>query len=203
MLNLRGNYLKLYLGCMYSGKSTSLLNEMIKYKIITDKIVMINNILDKKRYTEEQLKMTSGFIGIIKTHDNKTCKALMTKTLSELHTNPFFYDEYNKAEVVIIDEGQFFDDLYDFIKMELSNLSQKKMFIIGGLSGDSDMKIIGDLTKLIPLADEVIKLNAYCVKCKNGTNASFTKRLIKNTEQILVGKEDIYIPVCRYHYYIE
>ena len=203
MLNLRGNYLKLYLGCMYSGKSTSLLNEMIKYKIITDKIVMINNILDKKRYTEEQLKMTSGFIGIIKTHDNKTCKALMTQTLSELHTNPFFYDEYKKAEVVIIDEGQFFDDLYDFIKMELSNLSQKKLFIIGGLSGDSDMKIIGDLIKLIPLADEVIKLNAYCVKCKNGTNASFTKRLIKNTEQILVGKEDIYIPVCRYHYYIQ
>lgn len=204
MLNLRGNYLKLYVGCMYSGKSTSLLNEMIKYKVITNKIIMINHIYDKKRYTEDQKKMTTEFIGIIKTHDNKTCKALLVKKLSELKTkesSSVFNLEYQNAEVVIIDEGQFFDDLYEFIAKELSDMSQKKLFIIGGLSGDSDMHIIGDMIKLIPLADEVIKLNAYCVKCKDGTAASFTKRLINNKEQILVGKEDIYIPVCRFHYY--
>ena len=56
MLNLKSNYLKLYVGCMFSGKSTSLLNEMIKYKVITDKIIMINHIYDKKRYTEDQKK---------------------------------------------------------------------------------------------------------------------------------------------------
>ena len=202
MLNLKGNYLKLYLGCMYSGKSTSLLNEMIKYKVITNKIVMINHIYDKKRYTQDQLKMTSGVIGIIKTHDNKTCKALMIGNLSELQSNEVFNTEYTNAEVVIIDEGQFFEDLYDFIKKELSNVKEKKLFIIGGLSGDSDMQIMGDLVKLIPLADEVIKLNAYCIKCQDGTNASFTKRLINNKEQILVGKEDMYMPVCRFHYYM-
>jgi thymidine kinase len=64
------------------------------------------------------------------------------------------------------------------------------------------MEPIGDITKIIPLADEVIKLNAYCVYCKNGTLANFTKREynLKNSDQILVGSNDLYSPCCRYHF---
>jgi thymidine kinase len=120
----------------------------------------------------------------------------MLDELSMLRENEL----YIESEIVIIDEGQFFKDLYTFIKGELDNKSCKKMFIVGGLSGDYQLNPIGEMTSLIPLADEIIKLNAYCVCCNDGTIASFTKRIIKNDEKILVGKEDMYIPVCRYHY---
>jgi thymidine kinase len=74
------------------------------------------------------------------------------------------------------------------------------MFIIAGLSGDYNMNPIGDIIKLVPVADEIIKLKALCVYCKNGTPASFTKKEIDNQKQILVGGSEIYSPVCRKHF---
>jgi thymidine kinase len=100
--------------------------------------------------------------------------------------------------VVIIDEGQFYPDLYETLRNELQNT--KKRFIVGGLSGDFNMRPIGQMIDLIPLADEIIKLEAYCVYCQNGNKASFTKRIIKDTQTIVIGKGDIYVPVCRQHH---
>lgn len=192
MIFPHSNYLKLYIGCMFSGKSTNLLNEITKYKILTDKIIVINHILDKKR---QQPNNSSGYL---KTHNNKMCPAIMLNKLSELHID--YIELYKMADIIIIDEGQFFEDLYDFIKNELNKIDTRKIFIIGGLSGDYNMNTLGDIYRLIPLADEINKLSAYCVECKDGTLASFTKRTIKNENQILVGDSDIYIPVCRYHH---
>jgi thymidine kinase len=53
------------------------------------------------------------------------------------------------------------------------------------------------MLELIPYADSCIKLNALCSKCKDGTNASFTHRIIHSNEQILIGGSDTYIPLCR------
>lgn len=183
----KGHYLKLYIGCMFSGKSTNLLNEISKYKVLTDKIIVINHILDKNR----------GNSGYLKTHSNKMCPAIMINKLYELYGE--WKELYLDAEIVVIDEAQFFEDLYPFIKNELSITGKRKIFIVGGLSGDYNMEPIGEIYRLIPLADEINKLNAYCVKCKDGTLASFTKRTIQNDDKILIGDSDIYIPVCRYH----
>lgn len=182
------HYLKLYIGCMFSGKSTSLLNEISKYKVLTDKIIVVNHVLDKKR---------QGNTGYLKTHSNKMCPAIMLNKLYELYGE--YKELYLDAEIVVIDEGQFFEDLYPFIKAELMKVGKRKIFIIGGLSGDYNMEPIGDIYRLIPLADEINKLNAYCVKCKDGTLASFTRRTISNDQQILIGDSNVYIPVCRYH----
>jgi thymidine kinase len=175
---------------MFSGKSTSLLNEISKYKVLTDKIIVINHILDKKR----QLDKSTGYL---KTHNNKMCPAMLLLKLNELYGEEY-NQMYNEADVVVIDEGQFFEDLYPFLKGELNKIDgKKKIFIVGGLSGDYNMEPLGDIYRLISLADEIHKLSAYCVKCKDGTMASFTKRKIQSDEKILVGNSDIYIPVCR------
>lgn len=186
------SHLKLYIGCMYSGKSTSLLNEISKLRIIEDDILVVNSLLDKKRHKD----LLCSEREFIKTHDGKICDAVMVDSLNELYTK--YKDLYDKSKIVVIDEAQFYNDLYDFIELELNK--SNKLFIVGGLSGDYSMKPIGDVIKLVPLADEIIKLNAYCVLCKNGTIASFTKRTLASNEQIVVGKEDMYIPVCRFHH---
>jgi thymidine kinase len=125
--------------------------------------------------------------------------AILINKLAEL-TSDTWSEKFNDADIVIIDEGQFFEDLYTFMKGELNKKDKQKIFIVGGLSGDYKMDTLGDIYRLIPLADEINKLDAYCVKCNDGTLASFTKRTVENNEQILVGDSEMYIPVCRYHH---
>lgn len=190
------SYLKLYIGPMYASKSASLISEINRYSHITDRILVINNKLDNQRHPEP---INEQGIGIIKTHDSKVFPAIMVNKLSEINESNFFHNKYNRSDIIIIDEGQFYPDLYEFIRNELFN--NNKLFIIAGLSGDSNMEPIGDILKLIPMADSVEFLKAFCVYCKNGTLASFTKRLVtQNASQILVGADNMYSPVCRYHY---
>ena len=187
---------------MYSGKTTSLLNEISKYKVISSNIIVINHVLDKLRrksmnnFTDTSSNDSIEF-GEIISHDNKSYTSIMTNSLSELKT----LNAYISSDIVIIDEAQFFDDLYLFLYNELNkNHITKKIFIVGGLLNDYNMQPIGDIIKIIPLADEIIKLNAYCLICNDGSIASFSKRIINDPNQILIGKEDLYIPVCRFHF---
>lgn len=139
--------------------------------------------------------------GQLKTHDSKTFPAIMLKNLSELNTNKFYNKKYLESSIVLIDEGQFYSDLYSFIKEEL-NKSGNKKFIIAGLSSDINQDPIGDIIKLIPLADDIIKLSAFCIYCKDGTPANFTKGLTpaNDNTQVKVGAKEIYAPVCRKHF---
>jgi len=48
---------------------------------------------------------------------------------------------------------------------------------------------------LLAIAEYVTKLNAICVKC--GNPASRTQRLTHDTNQVIVGTNDIYEARCR------
>jgi thymidine kinase len=197
-------YLKLVIGPMFSSKSSYLLSEYNKYCYLFNKnqIIVINSILDKQRHTNEPT-------GFLKTHDNKSISALMLNNLNELYTNPLYNKKYNEAKIIIIDEAQFYPDLYLFIKKELHKTGTKR-FIIAGLSSDFNQNPIGDIIKLIPLADDIIKLSALCLYCKDGTPANFTKKIAQLNENynkncnendnILVGNKDTYSPCCRFHF---
>ena len=75
-------------------------------------------------------------------------------------------------------------------------LNKNKLVYICGLDGDFKRKKFGDLLDLIPICDKVYKLRSLCAICKNGTRAIFSKRLIDNDSQKVIGS-DIYVPVCR------
>ncbi len=190
------NSLKIYIGPMFSSKSSSLLKEINRYKYITDRILVINNKLDKKRMDLDNLN-------VIETHNKNTYPAIMLEKMNDIYTTDYNYNKYLYADVVLIDEGQFFEDLYDFIKVELSKMYDRpKKYIIAGLSSDYNMNPIGDMIKLIPLADDVIKLSALCIYCKDGTLAHFTKyhgNYLNDT--IKVGSDELYSPCCRLHYH--
>jgi len=204
MLNqFNESYLKLIIGPMFSSKSSTLLSEINRLKYITDKILVINSILDKERH--EDMEINEQGLGIMKTHDNKTFPAIMVTDLKELKTNSFFNSKYEYADIIIIDEGQFYKDLYDFVHTELNYLRARKMFIVAGLSSDFNMKPIGEIISLVPLADEIIKLSALCVYCKDGTPANFTKLINHESSSngnVLVGAKESYSPCCRKHFLI-
>lgn len=189
-----GGFLKVVLGCMFSSKTSYLISEISRYKHITDRILVINNILDKERHNDDY------DFSILKTHDNKQCQAILVKKLQDIKDDPSYNSKYEESEIIIIDEGQFFSDLYSFIRNELFSQTNK-VFIVAGLSGDYNLEPIGDIIKLIPLANEIKQLYAYCIYCKDGTLASFTHKLDnQNQSQIVVGSSDIYSPCCRKHY---
>ena len=175
------------IGSMFSGKSTELIRRINRYKVLGKKILVINHRLDQ-RYSENS----------ISTHSNMVLECLSLQKLSDIKGNEKYQKEYDNCEVLVIEEAQFFDDLYDVVVNAADN--DNKIVIVAGLDGDSNREEFGDILKLIPKCDSVKKLHALCVKCKDGTAASFTKRLVKNDSQIYIGVSE-FIAVCRFHYF--
>ena len=101
-----------------------------------------------------------------------------------------------KAEVILINEGQFFTDLYEVVD---DMLQKGKKIYVCGLDGDFKRNRFGQILDLIPLCDKVTKLTSLCSICKNGTPGIFSKRITTEKEQTIVGSDN-YIPVCRMCY---
>ena len=106
-------------------------------------------------------------------------------------------NQYNNSNVIMIDEAQFFPDLFDFVTNAID--VDNKEIVIAGLDGDYKRQPFGDILKLIPHSDNIIKLKARCNLC-DMENAIFTKRIVDSNKQFLVGGSESYIPVCRKHY---
>ena len=170
------------IGCMYSGKSEELQRRVRRFQAISKPCMVINSILDIRTDST------------VKSHSNIKLSAYkVDKLLSITHNHEFI-----NSEVIAIDEAQFFTDLYDFV---IICESHNKDVIIAGLDGDSERKPFGQILNCITLCDSVIKLKAYDMISKDGSEAIFTKRLSTTEEkQISVGSTDKYISVNRNNY---
>jgi len=172
------SYLKVVIGPMWSGKSTEIIN-IYKYNLIAKLSTLVVNFEEDKRYHETNLS----------THDKIMIPCIRFKKLTELLN----IKDIDKFKCIVIDEAQFFDDLYIVVK---TLLEKGKIVYVCGLDGDFQMEKFGHILDIIPLADEVIKKQALCAICQNGKRASFTKRLTGENVQKLIGSSN-YIPVCR------
>ena len=174
--------LELELGPMFSGKTTELRRKLAR-KATYKRVFAVNTKKDT-RYGE------SGLI----THDGITFDSVRVDSLYELRA----MNDYIQADVIGIDEGQFFPEIFDFVIEELHNTS--KSFIISGLDGDKNKKFFGNLHLLIPHADRKHFLTALCKRCGDGTEAPFTASLKHFSETEKIGGMETYEPVCRAHY---
>lgn len=169
--------LTLIIGCMFSGKSTEILRRVHRNIAIGETVTIVNSAKDTRCSEDVVCTHDQNKIACIKTND--------ITTILDIESN-----------VIAIDEGQFFTGLRDTIE---KLLAKGKTIIIGGLDGDFMQKPFGEIPNLIPLADDIIKLHAICMVCKDGTPAPFTKRTVSHTDQELVGASDMYMAVCRAH----
>jgi len=177
--------LDMVIGPMFSGKSSELIKRINLFKVLNKNILVIKPIIDN-RYSENS----------ISTHDKVTYKSINICMLKDIKENHL--EDYNNADVLIIEEAQFISDLYDFVKESVD--VDLKHIVVAGLSGDSNRKSIGQILSLIPLADEIDHKKALCTLCCDGTTASFTFKKIKDSNQVCIGGDDIYMPLCRFHY---
>jgi thymidine kinase len=188
-------YLEIILGGMYAGKTSRLVEIYKQCKFCNISVAVINHSIDN-RYDEE----------LLSTHDQVKIPCIKTEKLLDVWTDhinldedvslvPRIKDRFKVAtsSVILINEGQFFPDLEEFVKKLL--LNDKKVYVCG-LDGDFERKKFGQILDLIPLCDKVTKLTSLCSICKNGTPGIFSKRITSEKEQTVVGSDN-YIPVCR------
>lgn len=179
-LNNKG-FLELIIGPMFSGKTTELLEIYKKCKFCNISVSIINHTIDN-RYHDT----------MISSHDKIMAPCLQAKELNHFWTDNS-NNELRESDVILINEGQFFPDLYEVV---IDMLKYHKKIYISGLDGDFERKKFGNILDLIPHCDNVRKLKSLCSICKNGTPGIFSMRLTNEKEQTLVGSNN-YIPVCR------
>lgn len=191
-------YLEIILGPMFGGKTSRLVEIYKQCMFCNIKVAVINHAIDN-RYDDE----------LLSTHDQIKIPCIKTERLfdvwsdyldmeSNIDSVPRIKDIFKIASssVILINEGQFFPDLEEFVKQLLDN--GKKVYVCG-LDGDFKRKKFGQILDLIPLCDKVTKLTSLCSICKDGTPGIFSKRISSETEQTVVGSDN-YIPVCRFCY---
>jgi len=171
---------------MFSGKTEMLLSLMRKNSYTNHSCIIIKHEIDNRHDSSEKVYIQSH-AGAIQLQSS-SIKIIKIKNLSEILDV--------EEDVIGIDEGQFFPDIADICD-KLAN--KGKTVIIAALDGDFTRKMFNGMEKLIPLCDDIIKLNAICTTCKQ-RSAIFTRRLIKNQETIIIGSDDIYEANCRICY---
>ena len=171
-------YLGLICGCMFSGKTSKLIELFKQYTLCNITIGVINHAGDDRYGTSD-----------LSTHDGRRIPCIRATTLSGLES----HDSICAARVILINEGQFFPDIVPWVTARVED--EAKIVFVCGLDGDFARQGFGTWLDLIPLADEITKLSALCSSCKLHPGI-FSRRLTADTGQILIGSSQ-YIPVCR------
>lgn len=178
---VEGGKIKLIIGPIFSGKSTTLTTMVRKYSYKNKKTILVNHSGDK-RYSNT---------GKIITLEKAQFDALVCTVIQEK------INELAQYDVIGIHEGQFFPDLVEQCEY-LCSLG--KIVIVSGLSGDFKMEPFDNITRLISKTDKVKLLKAYCYYCHK--SAGFTLRTVRSDSVILIGTAEAYRPVCKKCHYV-
>jgi len=176
--------LTLICGPMFSGKTNYLINVITTSDIIP--ILAINHSLDN-RYSHEDLH----------SHNGNKCPCIKTNDLLSITKLP----EYKQAQVIIIDECNFFSHLVPAV-LHMVEKDHKKVFA-AKLNSTFERTPFGEFHNLFCVADDIVFLKGTCADCQDGTPSIFSKLIIDEPHQpddIIVGGKEKYKPVCRKHF---
>ena len=163
-------------GSMFSGKTEELLRRLKRAEFAKLNIAVFKPKIDKRYDTQK-----------VVSHDENTTQAIAVEGAKDI------LELTNNAQVVAIDEAQFFDTgLVDVCNI-LANAGVR--VIIAGLDMDFLGKPFGVIPQILAIAEHITKVHAICVDCSAIANHSFRKTTDKNLVQI--GEKEEYKPLCR------
>lgn len=174
-------WIEVVTGCMFSGKTEELIRRLRRASIAKQKVVIFKPHIDLRYSTSE-----------IVSHSEQSLPSILIKTPSEI------LEHTGDAEVVGIDEAQFFDNSLVDICNKLAD--EGKRVIVAGLDQDYRGIPFEPIPTLLAVAEYITKTHAICVVC--GNPADRTQRNIKSDERVLVGASDSYEARCRKCHYI-
>ena len=170
-------WIEVICGSMFSGKTEELIRRLRRAEIAKLKVSIFKPKIDD-RYSREH----------IVSHNSQRIPSIPVSDAQEI------LEKLGDAEVIGIDEAQFFDlDLVD-VCQELANSG--KRVIVAGLDQDYTGKPFEPIPQLLAVAEYITKTLAICVKCGNPANR--TQRLSRQSERVIVGAGDMYEARCRF-----
>lgn len=196
--------LTLILAPMFAGKTSYLLNKMQAMLNLGFSCLFVNHEFDN-RNENNSISCHNKIIesGLDNLYSQK--KLVIIKT-SDLDSVVSFVKD-NIIDFIFIDEFQFFSPS-NTLPIIHNLIKDGYHVFVAGLKGDSNNNKFGYTIELVPMADTIVPLTSCCVICAQEENkiaeASFTKFIGDDggdieKEQILVGADEKYIPVCRKH----
>lgn len=210
--SLRLGEIRVVTGPMFASKSSSLMAEIRRERVICTKCLVVGWKGDTRSKS------------FLKTHnDEKIACAFVVECLFELFELP----DYTSCQKVFIDEAHFFPDLS--ISVRKMAHEHGKHVVLAGLYADRTASPFPEMTKILVHANKITFLSALCKLCGDGTEATYTKFIGEfetkkplltsavvcplanggsssslrgdNQQQLLVGGADKYMTVCARHYY--
>ena len=178
----RGGWIEVVCGSMFSGKSEELMRRLRRAQIARQKVAVYKPALDNRYHASD-----------VVSHDGTRLAAKAVASSAEILRLS------GEADVIGIDEGQFFDEGVVDVCMRLADSG--KRVIVAALDQDFKNEPFGPMPQLLSVAEFVDKLQAICQVC--GGPATRTQRLIAgrpaNPDEpvIKVGATESYEPRCR------
>lgn len=169
-------WIEVVCGSMFSGKTEELIRRLKRAQIAQQKVEIFKPAIDT-RYDEND----------VVSHDTQRIASTPVNASQEILLLA------SEAEVVGIDEAQFFDDELPIVAGQLASMG--KRVIAAGLDMDFKGRPFGPMANLLAVADYVTKLHAICMVC--GGIALFSYRKINKDGTVLLGESESYEPRCR------
>lgn len=173
----QAGWIEVITGSMFSGKSEELIRRLRRAQIARQKVQIFKPTFDT-RFGNDQIVSHSDMR--IASRNVANSKALLLQVEDD-------------ADVVGIDEGQFFDADLPFVCNELAN--RGKRVIVAGLDQDYLGKPFEPMPQLLAIAEYITKTLAICMVC--GNPANHTQRLVANQDRVLLGAQGTYEARCR------
>ncbi|MEF8780408.1 MAG: thymidine kinase [Haloferacaceae archaeon] len=182
----RSGWIEVITGSMFSGKTEELLRRLRRAEIAGQEIVAYKPAIDD-RYGE----------ATIGSHNGRHWDARIVPNEGEEVWE--LYDRYDGAEVVAIDEANFFTE--ELVEVCQTLAADGARVIASGIDQTFRGEPFDPVPRLMAVAEYVDKLQAICSVC--GEPATRNQRLIdgepahEDDPTILVGAEESYEARCR------
>ncbi|MBX9450116.1 MAG: thymidine kinase [Taibaiella sp.] len=169
-------WIEVICGSMFSGKTEELIRRLKRAYIAKLTVEIFKPALDTRYDTAD-----------VVSHDTSRIRSTPVSASQEILLLA------GEADVVGIDEAQFFDDELPHVTSALA--SNGKRVIAAGLDMDFKGRPFGPMGDMMAVADYVTKLHAICMVC--GGIALYSYRKVQHDSTMMLGELESYEPRCR------
>lgn len=181
-------YIEVITGCMFAGKTEELIRRINVLKFAHKNIIVFKPAVDN-RYSDSKVVSHAG--------------TSVQSVVVDKATDILKYVT-KEADVVAIDEVQFFDE--EIVKVCDHLALEGKRVMVAGLDMDFRGEPFGVIPKLMTTAEFVTKLTAVCTEC--GAPATRTQRLVNGKPAsyhdpvVMIGASESYEARCRHDHIV-
>jgi thymidine kinase len=172
----RLGWIEVICGSMFSGKTEELIRRLKRARISRQKVEIFKPLMEQ-RYSPD----------LVISHDEHAIASTPVQSASQILLM------VHDAEVVGIDEAQFFDDGLVSVCDTLANNGIR--VVVAGLDMDFRGQPFGPIPALAATAEYITKVHAVCMSC--GDLAHYSHRLSDASSLVMLGEKESYEPLCR------